>query len=290
VKIFRSADSGTLFFNKSSVQKTLQVDGNFFESGKQATTTAAVPKKDSGSSISAQAYLVGNVETGKIYIERRGSSVLPVASMSKLITAVAAIDTLASTTIVSISQEQMNVASDTSRLSAGEKFTMSELLYPLLLSSSNVAAEALSTTSDRTMFMQLMTTYAFEIGMPSTFFADPSGINPHNVSSARDFFALARYLYTSRPDILSITRIPHLAEATTSDHGGHDFTSTHPFVNDPNFIGGKTGRTDAAGETMLTIIRMEDMPLAFIVLGSRNGGREADTRILISQVKKILAE
>jgi D-alanyl-D-alanine endopeptidase (penicillin-binding protein 7) len=261
---------------------------SFYDSGSKQTepnktAASAIP----GIPVSAAAYLVGNVKTGEIYLQKNSSAVLPVASMSKLITAVAAIDTIAAGTKITISQENLSVASDTSMLMAGERFSRDELLYPMLLSSSNIAAEAFASVNNRAHFLELMSSYAWEIGMPSTFFADPSGIDPHNESSAKDFFALARYLYTERRDILAITRTPAAAAATTTDHNAHQFTNIHPFVNDPDFLGGKTGHTPEAGDTMLTIMNINGQPIAIVVLAS--DGRAEDTRVLISAVKKVLA-
>ncbi|MDE2040899.1 MAG: D-alanyl-D-alanine carboxypeptidase [Patescibacteria group bacterium] len=237
-----------------------------------------------GPVISAQSYLVGNVATGRIYLEKNDTEVLPVASMSKLITAFVATETLPPSQPVTITDAEMNTATDTSHLAVGETFTASELLYPMLLNSSNVAAEALASTSDRTKFLELMSSYAWEIGMPATFFADPSGVSPRNISTAVDFFNLAKYLYSSRPDILAITRTVSQRVATTSEHLGHTFDSIHPFVTDPRFIGGKTGHTPEARDTMLTILNIGGQPIAFIVLSSED--RRADTDMLIEMYSK----
>lgn len=237
--------------------------------------------------ISAQSYLIGNVATGEVYASRNASLVLPVASMSKLVTAIAVTDTLSATTTVAITAAEYNVPPDGSFISAGERYTMRELLYPMLLDSSNVAAEALASTSNRARFLELMSSYAWEIGMPATFFADPSGISPLNQSTASDFFALARYLYSSRPDILAITRTASTSVATTTDHGAHIFASIHPFVADPAFLGGKTGHTPEARDTMLTIMKIGGQPIAIIVLSSDD--RKKDTAVLIGEIEKDLA-
>jgi D-alanyl-D-alanine carboxypeptidase len=233
--------------------------------------------------ITARAYIIGNAMTGHVYMSSNSTAVLPVASMSKLITTIAATDTMSPTTTITITPEESNVPPDSSNLTAGETFTLKELLYPLLLNSSNVAAEAIASSSDRAAFLDLMSSYAWEVGMPTAFFADPSGIDPGNHASAADMLALARYLYVYRPDILALTRIVHEGVATTSDHGGHIFDSIHPFVNDPRFIGGKTGRTPEAGETMMTILRIDSQPIVFIVMGSYYGRRESDTDLLIQK-------
>lgn len=242
--------------------------------------------KPSVAVVSARAYLVGDVETGKIYMQKSSSLVLPVASMSKLITAVSSIDKLQSTQKISI-PIAASTTPDTSNFKMNETFTVGEMLYPLLLNSSNVAAEALASTTNRAKFLELMSGYAWEIGMPSTFFADPSGIDSRNVSTAKDFFALAQYLFKSRPNILAITKTPQYSVSTTTDHGSHVFYSIHPFVSDPNFLGGKTGHTESAKDTMLTIIRIGGRPIAIIVLASNN--RKTDTTLLIKEVQKIMS-
>lgn len=238
--------------------------------------------------ITAKAFLVGNVETGKIYFNRNSDRRMPVASMSKLVTAIIATETLSPTSTILISSSTTMVPPDGSGIGVGEKFTVKEILYPMLLDSSNIAAEAIASSNDRVKFLELMSSYAWEVGMPQAYFADPSGIDPHNQTTAKDIFGLAQYLYKFRPDILTITRTPSFEVATTSDHGMHHFVSIHPFINDMRFIGGKTGRTKEAGETMLTILRINGQVVAFVVMGSEIGAREGDTRILIGELGKVM--
>ncbi len=244
------------------------------------------PKTDRKAEISARSYLVGNVRTGEIYLSNRPDVVLPVASMSKLVTAIAAIETIPMDREIYIDDMGPEVWPDSSKIGAGESFTTEELLYPLLLSSSNIAAEAMASSSGRIPFLELMSSYAWEVGMPKTFFADPSGLSSLNISTAKDFFALAKYLYGERQDILSLTRMPMAHTSSTSDHGSHEFISTHPFVNNPDFLGGKTGRTPEARETMLTIMSIKGEPIAFVILSSEN--RKADTEALIRKYQEIV--
>jgi D-alanyl-D-alanine carboxypeptidase len=265
----------------------LKIDPSFFlTSGEPTVPTKPKEAVVQGPAVTAAAYLVGNIKTGLIYASHGPDERLPIASMSKLLTAIVAIDTLSPTTTVEITPDEAAAPPDTSGIGAGEKYSAQELIYPLLLNSSNIAAEALASTTKirRASFLELMSSYAWEIGMSSTYFADPSGVDPTNQSSARDFFALARYLDVYRPDILSLTRTISISVATTTEHGAHVFASIHPFVRDPRFIGGKTGRTPEAGETMLTIMNINDQLIAFIVLGSQIDHRASDTKILIDYV------
>ncbi len=254
-------------------------------------TTATTSVKPHGlPGVSARAYLVGNPKTGKIYLEYNSRLVLPVASMSKLVTAFVATDLMKVDKIIPITKESLNAPPDRSNLMEGEKFTLSEALLPLLLSSSNITAEAIASSSDRASFMESMKSYAWEVGMPNSFFADPSGVSSRNVASARDLLGLSKYLIDFRPDILTITRTGTTTMATTTEHGSHIIVSTHPFVSDPRFIGGKTGRTPEAGETMLTIMDIGGKPIAIIVLGSSYGGRQGDTKLLLDKALPIIAK
>jgi D-alanyl-D-alanine carboxypeptidase len=282
--------------NASGLWQYVAPDASFFgakdsssSSNKGNSNNNATAPTGSLAAVTAKAYLVGNVASGKIYLERNSGNRMPVASMSKLVTAIIATETLSSTSTIEITPvEATTTSSDSSGIIAAEKFTAHELLYPLLLNSSNIAAEAIASSSNRVKFLELMSSYAWEIGMPQTYFVDPSGIDPHNQASAKDIFSLAQYLYKYRPDILELTRTKILEIATTSDHGAHVFASIHPFVNDSRFIGGKTGRTKEAGDTMLTILRINGQGIAFVVMGSANGAREGDTRILIDALGRQL--
>ena len=250
-------------------------------------TPAPVPAavtETSSSTISVKAYLVGDTVTGKIYIEHSSSTLLPIASISKLVTAMTATAFLSSSTPVTITKEEADVPPDASNISPGETYTVAELMYPLLLNSSNVAAEAIASSSNRVDFLKNMSSYSQEVGMLNTSFADPTGLSGYNRSTAKDLFVLSQYLYKYRPDILNLTRTVMTYTATTTSHGSHAFTSIHPFIGDPRFLGGKTGRTLAAGETMITILNINNHPTTFIVLGSDNGAREHDTRLLIDRV------
>ncbi len=238
--------------------------------------------------VTAESYLVGDVSTGHVYIEKNQDTVLPFASMSKLITAIVATHMYSSTTTIEITEPETQVPIDGSLLRPGEHFTVHDLLYPMLLNSSNVAAEALASSTARIDFLEQMSNFAWDIGMKNSYFADPTGLSDHNQGSAADFFQLAQYLYKNRKDILDITRTVKLSVGTTTEHGSHDFTSIHPFVTDPRFIGGKTGHTPEALDTMLTILNIGGKPIAIIILRS-SGGRQADTQLLVDRVSKTLA-
>lgn len=255
---------------------------------------AVVPKPQKNPNlITAESYLVGNVETGEIYLDFNSEKIYPIASLSKLFTALIDVHAMDQTQKIIITQSMLNAFGDAGHLVKDEKFTPAELLYPLLLESSNDAAEALAQSFGYEKFIKSMNDFATEMGISSTSFKDASGLNSANVSTSKDLFALSRYYYGNEKDLLAITRTKDIEFATTTDHGYHHFFSINPFVFYPPFVGGKTGRTDEALESMVTILNMDvastTYPIAIIVLRSQYGERGADTeKILELFNKKIL--
>lgn len=276
---------------QTSANKPAQISPNFYRptapTKPQIQPAKSSQPKPPADPVSAEAYIAGNLATGDVYFEKNADAVLPFASMSKLITALVETNMFASDTPITIPPGSDTIPGDISGIHSGETYTAAELIYPLLMTSSNVAAEAFvsaASTTDRAGFMSLMNGYSWEIGMPHAFFADPSGLDDKNAGTARGFLAMAQYLYKSRPDILAVTRIATTTFATTTDHGAHTLVNIHPFVDDPRFLGGKTGHTYAALYTMLTILKIQNQPIALIVL--RSSDRAKDTALLADRLVK----
>jgi len=265
-----------------SKEKVLETEDGYF-----STTTKPVQNNETKNNlpvnaISAEAYIVGNLRTGKIIMEKNPDRVLPVASMSKLVTALVATRIYSSSTQILVTRDVTAVPPDVSGIKEGEKYTLHELLHPLLMSSSNIAGEAIASSSDRTEFLGLMSEYAWEIGMPSSYIADPTGLSENNSATARGFFGLARYILREEPEIMKITTIPSIKLASTTGHGEKNIPNIHPFVNDKLFLGGKTGRTNAAMDTMLTVLDIKGEPIGIVVLRSRD--RMRDTSWLVEEL------
>lgn len=240
--------------------------------------------------VSAESYLVANLETGERYIDHNSSKIYPIASVSKLYTALVVHHLFDLEKEISVTQSMLDSYGDAGHLVFDEKLLPDELLHALLMESSNDAALAFAQSFDlpatsTTKFMEQMNAFAKEIGMHSTHFADPSGLSLKNVSNASDLAVLSRYLYRSEKDILKISRTKIVDLATTTSHGSHHFVNINPFVNSPTFIGGKTGRTDAARETMVSLFNEEidsiKYPIVIVVLRSDLGQREIDTEKLL---------
>jgi D-alanyl-D-alanine endopeptidase (penicillin-binding protein 7) len=266
------------------------VDPNL-DSANTATTPKPVVNKPSPSpkpEVSAQAYLVANLDTGEIYSQFNADRIYPIASLSKLVTALVALHSIEPDRQMTVTESMLETGyGEAGHLVAGEKFTVSELLYPMLLESSNDAAQVFAENYGYNAFILKMNGFARSLNMNSTSFKDPSGLSSGNSSTARDLFTLAQNLYRTEESLLKMTRQLAYSVSTTTDHGAHLWKTINPFPLDPHFIGGKTGRTNEAKESMVSLFRYEHdgvtYPVAIIVLRSDFSVREIDSAVLFEK-------
>jgi len=193
--------------------------------------------------IGSVAYVIGDVNTGEIILEKNSDSVFPIASVTKLMTALVSLETHEQNETTKVSGRAANTESARGDLRAGENVLITDLLYPLLLVSSNNAAEVLAESKGRPSFMKSMNDFAKEIGMEKTNFDDPSGLSSKNTSTAKDLFKMSTYLENNHRSVFDISM---LKEYTAI---GKVWRNINTFSNNSNFIGGKTGYTSMAKRT-----------------------------------------
>lgn len=240
-----------------------------------------VPQFDS------RGYLAADLKNNFVFAEKGSDAPLPVASIVKLMTALVAVEYINIEKEITVTQSAI-VPTTIPRLKVGEKISLYNLLPPLLMESSNEAAVAISNYLGPQRFVELMNQKAKAIGMQNTRFTDPSGRDDGNISTAKDLFALARYLYNNRSFILNITR----GEVDDRVYGPviyQDLKNFNGFRDNPEFIGGKVGLTAAAGETMLVLFEMrtaenETRPVTIILLNSPDHFTEAQQ--ILAWIKK----
>jgi len=230
--------------------------------------------------IDADTYLVADLSNNFVFSEKDKNRVLPIASVTKLVTALAAAEYINLDKTITITDDMLATTS-IPRFKVGDSYTAYELLYPLLQESSNEAGVALSKLMPGNAFINIMNKKALAIGMKHTRFTDPFGGDAGNVSSAEDLFQLAKFLNTNRSFVLRLSA----GTLKNSAYDAPDFPNLRNFnifAGDTNFIGGKVGKTNAAKETMLALFKLEyngiEHPIAIIVLGSLN--IEKDVRTL----------
>jgi D-alanyl-D-alanine carboxypeptidase len=257
------------------------------KSGSDATSTdnnisESVPVKTD-----ASGYIVADLKSGQVLAAKNANRSYPVASLTKLMTAVVARETISNDTKITITDEAAASYGNTGRLSAGQEISLSTLYYPLLLSSSNDAAAAIAGHIGQANFRNLMNRKALAIGMNQTQFGDATGLSASNTASAADISRLAQYIYTYHDFIFDITT---WAQQTTSANtpGPDQYINTHPLHTEPGFSGGKNGYTDEAQQTLLSVFTTEKngstRPVIIAVLGSNEAA--SDTQKLLSWATK----
>lgn len=231
--------------------------------------------------------------THKVLYSKNMFDLRPVASLSKLMTALVVIDEMDLNSIVTIFPKAVETYGEQGGLAANERISVENLLYILLMVSSNDAAIALEEyynsfriEADKT-FVAAMNRKAQELGLLETFFVEPSGLSVNNRSSAHNMALLADYAF-ARPILRQIMSMPSI------DVKSVDGTIIHHIVNSNKLLGvmegvlaGKTGYTEEAGESVILYVKKSsdiDDYLIYVILGADD--RVKASRQLIDWVKR----
>lgn len=223
--------------------------------------------------INAQSYLAADLKNNFIFFEKSPKEILPVASISKLISALVVIEHINLEKEIAVNKESL-IKTSKSRLEEGKNYSVFNLLYPLLLESSNEAAAVFENYLGKNYFISLMNKKAASMGMENSRFIDASGSGNENISTVEDLFNLAKHLYFNRSFILKITAGDLNKETAYGLPVFKDLGNFNLFFDDPAFIGGKIGKTEIAKETMIAVFEIkfgnETRPIAIIVLKSED--------------------
>ncbi len=219
--------------------------------------------------ISARAWGVFDAETGQLIFGRDVHNALPIASVTKLMTARVATDNVPLDATTTISRRAVATEGRAGELKAGEVMSLRELLFPLLLPSSNDAAEAIAEYAGRDAFIERMNEAAQELGMTDTHYADPSGLSPQNISSVTDLAALMWHLAQTEQYLLDISRLKTYIGTAHVWHNANKISLLDTFRS------GKHGYTDEANRTLAAhfdeeLARGGTRTLTIILLGSDN--------------------
>ena len=236
--------------------------------------------------IATEHYLIADLSNGAILAASDLDVAVPIASLTKLMTAVVTAEKLDLDSRVQVTSPNF-VQSLIPRLADRSSVSMYSLLQLLLVESSNEAAEVIANEYGREAFIAEMNTKASQIGLLSTKFSDPSGLSSENQSSLGDLYRLSDYIYKNRKFIFDITADGEMSTV----QGMNEFEGLQNFnqVDDvDSFLGGKVGETTAAGQTSISLHKIKlqgsDRTVVIILLGSSSRGD--DVRALIQFVEE----
>jgi D-alanyl-D-alanine carboxypeptidase (penicillin-binding protein 5/6) len=231
----------------------------------------------------ARAYLVVNGATGETLVARNARAHVPIASITKLMTALVALQHLAPDEIVTVTTSAAAVGESSVPLRPGQRITTRDLLEAALIQSANNAAVALgaaAASGDVQRFVEWMNERAHQLGLRDTHFVRPDGLDiPGHVSSARDVSVLARVAMRNSVirDIVR-RRTDTIEGGTFTVHTWNDLLGVVP-----GLIGVKTGHTDDAGWCQVAAVRRSGYTIYAVVLGSSTREqRNVDLQRLLS--------
>lgn len=227
----------------------------------------------------------------KILFQKESDKVLRIASLTKLMTAYAAIQNYDLNEILEISPEIIYGHETFGQIKVGEQFKIKDLLYLLLMESSNEAAKALSQKAGDGKMVEWMNLNAQDFGLTDTFFVNTTGLDPDcacasfNRSSAKDLVQLTKHLLQESLiwEILSTAEFDlYLPDGVLH----HRLQNTNEILNSQEpwvarIIGGKTGQTPLAQGCLLLVVEAPKSKgfLVNIILGSQDRFEEMEKMV-----------
>jgi serine-type D-Ala-D-Ala carboxypeptidase (penicillin-binding protein 5/6) len=230
--------------------------------------------------VHASAYLVEDARTGEVLASAHAHAHLPIASLTKMMTVLLALEHHKLTDEVTVDRRAAIVGESTIDLRAGERLTVRDLIKGALIQSANdaAAALALSMAPDFPSFAREMNAKAAALGLHDTHFVRPDGLDvSHHYSSATDMTKLARILMRTRFVRETVD------EKTATIAGGRTLYTWDDLLSlFPRTIGVKTGHTDQAGWCQVAAARGPGITVYATLLGGPTRSvRNADLESLL---------
>ena len=242
-----------------------------------------------GSGLGAREGLASYLNSDEILFERKAEGRWPIASITKLMTAIVATELGMTERKIELSDAMIMTEGDAGGFKTGEVIAGADLLEAMLLASSNDAAEAFAQSYGQEAFIRRMNVKAQELRMLNTHYVDPSGLSPMNQSTPSDLYKLAGYLHAVHPAILDISRQRKATIVDLNTNRKRVVTTINEFAGQvfsvgsgkATFLGGKTGYiVEAEGNgNLLTVFTYNNKPFVIVVLGSPD--RFGETKILL---------
>ncbi|MBP9702822.1 D-alanyl-D-alanine carboxypeptidase [Candidatus Woesebacteria bacterium] len=246
--------------------------------------------------VASTSYIVQDISSKTVIAQRRPDVVLPPASITKLMTALVALETWPDKNTVLTVQNEDRAIGQTIELSKGDQLSVDSLLHGLLIHSGNDAALTLADNycaptkpkgeggnCGYSAFVAAMNQKAKDLNLLSTVYKNPSGIDQYgHLTSARDIATLASVALTD-PYIQGVVAKEVAAITDVTGTKTYELESTDELLSVlPGLKGGKTGWTTGAGECFVSYVERDGRGIITVVLGSAD--RFADTTRLVEWV------
>jgi D-alanyl-D-alanine carboxypeptidase (penicillin-binding protein 5/6) len=226
----------------------------------------------------AKSYLAIDAETGEVLVARHDQRVLPIASLTKVMTALIVIEDGQLDRKIKVPKVATLVEPNKEGLVAGRWYPRRLLLYSALMVSANDSAEALAFAAgdgSLSAFHRRMNALADELGMEHTAYASASGLEDEgNVSTAADQAILARFALENPTFARIVGTARRVVEWPPPTHSKEWINHNRMLTAYPGTYGVKTGYTSKAGGCLVVAVRRDGRDVIAVVLGSRNIWRD----------------
>lgn len=253
------------------------------------TTDPLAPTRNAGSAdlaaLDAAAAVAIDETTGEVLYQNHPAAIRSVASLTKMMTAYVLLQDGIDFNQDVTYHTSYNQIGGRLYLSEGEVVIMNDLINGLLVGSANNAAYALVAAAGYSVpdFVQKMNEQAMNLGLTQTTFADPSGLDPKNQSTALEYAKWLRVAWQNR-ELARLSSTPYYEFTTKNTGVYHDFTNTNWLMatTDLNITGSKTGYLDEAQYCLAMRVTDNDHAVITVLLGAPTStGRFSDSEQLM---------
>jgi len=224
--------------------------------------------------INALSAIVMDVESGRVLFEKNAYSKMPMASTTKIMTAIVALENGSLDDTVTVSKRAASVWGSTINLKTGDKLKLRDMMYGLLLNSGNDAAIAIAEHIGGTVenFLKMMNRKAGLIGARNTSFKSPHGLDmAGHYSTAYDLALITRYALEN-PTFSEIVRTRSVSILNKSLHNTNEMLDIYPGAD-----GVKTGYTGQAGRCLVTSATRDNWRIISVVLNCSTRNKRAQS-------------
>lgn len=229
------------------------------------------PLKVSALSVSASSAILIDAQSGKVLFEKNSQKILSMASTTKIMTAVVAIESGSLERTVIISKESVGIEGSSIYLCEGEKLTLEQLLYALMLSSANDAATAIAiaVAGSEAAFSDMMNDTATKIGLTSTHFDNPHGLDSENhYTTAYDLAKLSSYALKLPKFKAIVSTYKHQIPLAGKENARLLVNHNKLLRSYEGIIGVKTGYTKRSGRCLVSAAERNGLVLIAVTLNA----------------------
>lgn len=236
-----------------------------------ATLSDLLPEPGEGVSTSAKAHVLIEATSGAILAQRHADTRLPMASTTKIMTALVALESLPPDTPVQITGASVGIEGSSIYLSQGETLTLEDLLYALLLESANDAAVAIAIAVSGSVeaFAEEMNRRATRLGLTDTHFVNPHGLDAESHYTTAYELALITQEALRNPDFRRIVSTQKKIIPLRGTEGVRLLLNHNRLLRDyEGCIGVKTGFTKHTGRCLVSAADRDGVTLIAVTLGA----------------------